>query len=395
MSAATTNQEEQEQIINEVIDFVINGMWFIVDITDHLKYKLDPTASKPMDCNDLETLVEIEEPPTTIHIDYTPIKCFQKKFEPLRSTQAAMNNCSRSEDPYLELVNEAVYGNPDNHPKEETPDYYKAAECFAIYGKAFLDLIKDPDYQKDVNDSRPSSKPLNPYAPNILFSKETEFNTPLSLATYPNIGASTNNPVYPFQPNSQYPVSFVSQQQQSQQNMKIQQMAKSLYKNAINTSALNAAQQFLLQANQQSNYNHNIMSYPFYPTLNQPLLYANPMLASSYFNAWVKETQINTAIFQQQHYNVYENNMLIYAQMLQQTQKITQTVIAANKFQKQMSSNVVQGISDLNEGETSSSSGFIEDRSITSSSNQTPATPPIKILTKTHKDQKTGPSKSS
>lgn len=385
--SSTTKQEEQEQIVHEVIDFVINGMWCIADLTDNLMIKLDPTALKPMDSSDSE----IETP--SRYIDYTPIKCFEKrkKFEPLRSSQAAMNNCSRSEDPYLELVNEAVYGNPKDHPKEESSDYYKAAECFAIYGKGFLEVIKDPDYQKDPsdhNDIRPQSKPLNPYAPNVLFPKENELNTPLSLATYPNIGATTTNLVYPFQPPaSQYPVNFG----QTPQNLKIQQMAKSLYKNAINTSALNAAQQILLQANQQTNYNHNIMSYPFYPALNQPLLYANPMLASSYFNAWVKETQINTAIFQQQHYNVYENNMLIYAQMLQQTQKITQTVIAANKFQKQMGGNMVPGISDFSEVETSSSVGFTDERLV--SCNQSQPTPPIKILTKSQKDAKSGPGK--
>lgn len=382
--SSTRNQEEQEQIVNEVIDFVINGMWFIVDITDDLKYELDPTAPRSMEFSDLETPIKIETP--SRYIDYTPMKCFdqKEKFEPLRFSQAAMKNCSRSEDPYLELVNEAIYGNPENQPKEGTPDYCKAAECFAIYGKGFLDVLKDPDYQKDPSDIRPPSKPLNPYAPNVLFPKENDLSTPLSLATYPNIGATTPNLLYPFQPASQYPVNFG----QTPQNIKIQQMAKSLYKNAINTSALNAAQQILLQANQQTNYNHNVMSYPFYPALNQPLLYANPMLASSYFNAWVKETQINTAIFQQQHYNVYENNnMLIYAQMLQQTQKITQTVIAANKFQKQMGSNLAPGIANLNEGEASSSACFTDERLLSSDPSPTPQ---IKILTKGQKDAKPG-----
>ncbi|XP_055838627.1 uncharacterized protein LOC129906755 [Episyrphus balteatus] len=271
--------ESESNLLHKHTEQLINGMMSFLDDTPECYKKEDFDETKNPLCAGIKNIIEMFPPPPP----QPPPSAFQglnMKSQPFSSNNNMktnhMDKACRYKDPYMQEVNRLMFCSTMGHPANGSPEYFQAAESYALYGKEFLD-----------------------------FPTDIKFPKPMDVSCFGD---------FPSQFPNSIPKSSPSQ---------VFGMTTGKNPNMANTTT--SVPQLPVMMNPT-----NYWGYPFYqtPNLVQPLMYSNPFLMTQYLNMFVRETQINTSIVQQQQFlsgggGIHER--LVYAQMLQQQTQTNQS----------------------------------------------------------------------
>ncbi|XP_055920261.1 uncharacterized protein LOC129951922 [Eupeodes corollae] len=277
LDESNLHNKNTEQLVDRMMSFLEEP----IEIFKHE----DIGESKNPLCTGIKTIVGMFPAPA---VPPQPLTNFNSSFPNQREDQNPFprnssmkeNNkyekACRHKDPYMHEVNRLMFCSTMGHPPHGSPEYFEAAENYALYGKEFL------DFPIDIKFPRPME---------MISCLDGDNSTQLQSG----FAKSYQNQGFGQQPNNKYP----------------------------NLGTPSAPAQLPVMLN-PANY---WASYPFYQTPNmmQPLMYTNPFLMTQYLNMFVRETQINTSIVQQHQFlsgvaggGAGIQERLVYAQMLQQ-----------------------------------------------------------------------------
>ncbi|XP_037904060.1 uncharacterized protein LOC119647251 [Hermetia illucens] len=308
----------------------------------------------------------------------------------------ALHIC-RQKDPYLREIHLAIFGGGNiNFPKEDSDDYHKLAQEYALFRATPSSTCDSSTSKNDYSPSKNLSPPQtssNTMKVSLSESKpidfkRTTFEDPAIISDdmqYPVVTnhhqpqqqQSMGNPYSNFDssnfflPGTSGQGNFMNPNVTCGSNMNPYQMPGSFlaYANLnqkpkprttpklpppAQLPMFLTPHQYLMQAAQGPTYPTSA-NYP--QTLMQPQAnFPNLQAPAPFYNASFKETHINTAIIQQHQYQQYNvlaaaaagnYEMLVYEQMLHQTQKI-KTVVARNRLDKRLQAEMAKNASKTN-----------------------------------------------